>query len=186
MRRSSARYLHANAIVGVVVAFAALAASLYADHEFGLATILVDPFVLGGLAAATVQLCCPRSSARCSRRRAHAAPSFAARARRCVERGVHATTGRSGVLVYISWLEREVALVADLGLVRALADGTLATAEQGALSAAQQCGSAAPRSPAGQRQLAPRMAIAMAHSDDDVNELPDAVDSEERGRRRRS
>jgi putative membrane protein len=172
VRRASARYLHANAIVAVAVAVAALAFTLYAEHAFPLAAILVDPFALGALAGALVQILPAVKRALTPAAERDRVVRRAARAT-FVERGVHATTGRSGLLVYISGLEREVALVADLGLARALGDDTLGDAER-VLSAAVAVGGVevARRLEA----LAPRMAKALAHGADDVNELPDAID----------
>jgi putative membrane protein len=172
VRRASARYHHANAIVAVAVAFAALAVSLYADHEFALATILIDPFVLAAIAAATLELVPAWKRVLTPPGERRRAVQRAARAT-FVERGVHATTGRSGVLVYVSWLEREVALVADLGLARALADDTLAVAERELGAAVRRGGAEVARR---LEAMAPRMAMAMPHSADDVNELPDAID----------
>jgi uncharacterized membrane protein len=56
VRRRSAGYLHANVMVGGLVAFAGLAAMLFADHVFTLTSILVDPFAAGGVAGAAVEL----------------------------------------------------------------------------------------------------------------------------------
>jgi putative membrane protein len=147
---------------------------LFAPRSFSLPAILVDPFIAGALAAWLVELL-PHLKRRLTPRagrRAHV--SRAARAA-FVERGVHATTGRSGLLVYISWLEREVALIPDLGLARDLADGVLARAEAD-LSRAMPNGVAVA---AAVEALAPAMASAMPHRADDVNELPDAIDSDE-------
>jgi len=173
VRHQSATYRHANAIVGGCVAFAGLAVMLFAPRAFGLGSILVDPFVLGAIAGALVELL-PQLKRRLTpraRRRAHV--TRAARAA-FVERGVHATTGRSGLLVYISWLEREVALIADLGLARALPEGVLERAED-ELSRAMPRGAAVA---AGVEALAPAASRAMPHRDDDVNELPAAIDSD--------
>ena len=126
VRKRSARYLHANAIVGAAVAFAALATVLYASHPFAPMSILVDPFVLGLAASAAVELV-PAVKRALSPGRA-AAVTRAARAT-FVDRNIHTTTGRTGLLVYVSWLEQRVALVADIGLLRALPDGALARAE---------------------------------------------------------
>jgi putative membrane protein len=174
VRHASGTYRHANAIVGGIVAFAALAVMLFAPRSFSLKAILVDPFIVGLLAAWLVEILPTAKRVLTPRtwRRAHV--SRAARAA-FVERGVHATTGRSGLLVYISWLEHEVALVPDLGLARDVADGVLANAER-ELSAAMPHGA---RVAAGVEALAPAMATAMPHRDDDVNELPDAIDSDE-------
>lgn len=174
VRHTSGTYRHANAIFGGLVAFAALAVMLFAPRSFSLPAILVDPFIVGLLAAWLVELL-PHVKRRLTPRawrRAHV--TRAARAA-FVERGVHATTGRSGLLVYISWLEREVALVPDLGLARDIADGVLARAED-ELSRAMPKGVAVA---AGVEALAPAMATAMPHRADDVNELPDAIDSDE-------
>jgi putative membrane protein len=172
VRRSSAPYLHANAIVGALVAFAALATALYSSHEFGLTSILIDPFVVGAVAAASTQLL-PGAKRLLTPARTRAdAVARAARAT-FVDRNIHTTTGRSGVLVYISWLERRVALVADVGLLRALPDGALARAEADLTAAVPRGGAEVARR---LEALAPRMASAMPHQADDVNELPDAID----------
>jgi putative membrane protein len=151
-----------------------LAVALFAPHDFSLAAILVDPFVIGVLAGWAVQWLPAVKRALTPPAMRRAAVQRAARAT-FVDHGVHATTGRSGLLVYISWLEREVALVADLGLQRALADDTLATAERTLTDAIARGGAEVARR---LEALAPRMGVAMVHRDDDVNELPDAVDSD--------
>lgn len=174
VRHASGTYHKANAIFGGIAAFAALAVMLFAPHAFSLPAILVDPFI-AGLAAAWLVERLPHVKRRLTpRHRRRARVTQSARAA-FVERGVHATTGRSGLLVYISWLEREVALIPDLGLQRDLADGVLARAEA-ELSRAMPKGVAVA---AGVEALAPAMATAMPHQADDVNELPDAIDSDE-------
>ena len=174
VRHTSGTYHHANAIIGAVVAFAGLAVMLFAPHPFSLRAILVDPFLVGLLAAWFVEHV-PHVKRRLTPRtwrRAHVAR--AARAA-FVERGVHATTGRSGLLVFISWLEREVVLVPDLGLARDVGEGVLVHAED-ELSRAMPRGAAVA---AAIEALAPAMARAMPHRDDDVDELPDGIDSDE-------
>jgi len=180
IRQRSAAYHHANVIVGAVAAFAGLAAMLFAEHTFGLISILVDPFVVGGLAGWLVELLPQVKRGLTSRAQLRADVLRAARAT-FVERGVHATTGRSGVLVYISWLEQEIALVPDLGLAASLPEGALGTAEA-KLRALLPAGGAAVA--AELEQLAAVMGGAMPHRDDDVNELPDAIDSDMKDRRR--
>jgi len=174
VRRRSAAYRHANVVVGAVVAFAGLATTLFSSHTFELISILVDPFVVGLLAGATVELLPALKRVLTSRTTRHAIVTRAARAT-FVERGVHNTTGRSGLLVYISWLEQQVALVADSRLARVLPDGDLARAEA-ELTAAMPAGGAAVARTV--EALAGALAQAMPHRDDDVNELPDAIDSD--------
>ena len=180
VRRRSGAYRHANVALGAAAAFAGLAAMLFVSHAFGLMSILIDPFVVGLLVGALVELVPHAKRALttpAARRREVARAARAA----FVDRGVHATTGRSGLLVYLSWLECDVALVPDLGLARALPDGTLARAEN-ELAAAMRAGGAAVARRL--EALAPVLGRAMPHQPDDVNELPDAIDSDLDGRPR--
>ncbi len=173
VRRRSARYLHANLIVGMVIAFAGLAAMLFSDYEFGLTSILIDPFIVGLLAGGLVELLpgVKRIVTPASRRRQHVVK--AARAA-FIERGVHNTLDRSGLLVYISWLEQQVALVADSGLARALPTPALAAAE---LALTRAMPSGGPEVARVLRELGTKLE-GMPRRRDDVNELPDAVDSD--------
>jgi putative membrane protein len=184
VRRRSAGYLHANVVVGALVAFAGLAAILFSDHVFALTSVLVDPFVLGGLAGWVVELLPAVKRLLAPAAMRHQAILRAARAT-FVERGVHNTRDRSGILVYISWLEREIVVVADSGLERKLAGDARAQAER-ALTAAMAGGGAAVAREL--ERLAPALAVAMPHRADDINELPDAIDSDldRPGRGRRS
>jgi putative membrane protein len=183
VRRASAAYRHANALIGGAVAFAGLAAMLFSDHVFALSSILFDPFAVGGAAGALVELLpdvkrllAPTAMREREVRRA-ARASF-------VERGVHHTRDRSGVLIYVSWLERRVAVIADDALERALPGDARDRAER-ALSHALPRGGAALADELA--RLAPVFAAAMPRRADDVNELPDAIDSDlERVRRPRS
>jgi len=172
VRQRSAAYRHANVAIGAVFAFIGLATMLYAEEDFSLPSILVDPFVVGVLLGSLVELLpqIKRVLTPPAIRRHHVLR--AARAT-FLERGVHNTTGRSGLLVYISWLERRIALVADSGLAQALPDGALVRCENALTRAMRGGGSAVATVLAGFADL---MAGAMPHQDGDVNELPDAVD----------
>jgi putative membrane protein len=172
MRRRSARHGHANVAIGAVVAFLGLAAMLYASQTFSLSSILIDPFIVAVLAGAAVELLpfIKRWLTTPAARRRHV--TRAARAT-FVERGVHNTTGRSGMLVYISWLEREIAIVPDIGIAAALPEGAIARLENELTRAMRSGGTAVANKLAA---CAPAMAAAMPHREDDVNELPDAID----------
>jgi putative membrane protein len=174
VRRRSHGYRHANVAVGMLVAFAGLAAMLFARHTFSLTSILVDPFVVGLLAGGIVELLptVKRVLTPPAQRRLHV--HRAARAT-FVERGVHATRERTGLLVYISWLEQTVALVPDLGLARALSPDTLATMEQ-ALAAEMRAGGA--RVAAALERFGEQLRAAAPVRDDDTTELSDAIDSD--------
>ena len=179
LRRRSARYLHANLIVGALIAFAGLAAMLFAEHQFSLFAILVDPFLVGAAAGGLVEFL-PAvkrvlTPVRIRTREVHRA----ARAT-FVERGVHNTLDRSGLLVYISWLEQEVALVPDGGLETAFTPEAIATAEAQLDAAMPSGGAAVARNLA---ELAHELATAMPRRPDDRNELPDALVDEMTRRR---
>ena len=128
LRRTSARYLHVNVLVGALVAFAGLAAMLYASYPFSFMAILVDPFLVGLVAGGLVEWLPAVKRVLTPRRIRDRSVHRAARAT-FVERGVHNTADRSGLLVYISWLEQEVALVPDSGLVAAFTPEAIAAAE---------------------------------------------------------
>jgi putative membrane protein len=174
VRRRSAPYLHANVAIGVAVAVAGQAAMLFSDHVFALTSILVDPFVVGAIAGAVTELLPAVKrllSPRAMRRREVLRAARAA----FVERGVHCTRDRSGILVYISWLEREVAVVVDAGIERALPAEIHADAVRSLTAAISGGGAAVARQ---LERFAPALASAMPRRDDDVNELPDAIDSD--------
>lgn len=172
VRRRSARYLHANVAVGAVLAFVGLAVMLYAEHAFSLVSILIDPFVVAVLAGGVVELT-PALKRRLTTPAARRRQVDRAARATFVERGVHHTTGRSGVLVYISWLEREIALVADVGIAQALPEGELARLQATLSRTMGRGGAAVARA---LEAAAPVMAVALPHGVDDVNELPDDLD----------
>ena len=174
VRRRSYPYRNANLVVGAVIAFLGLAAMLFSHEPFGLAAILVDPFIVGIAAGALVELLpgVKRLLTPHAWRRRHV--DRAARAT-FVERGVHATESRGGMLVYISWLEQQVAIVADIGLARTLPVDAIAELERD-MSAAMRHGGA--RCAERLEKFSRELAVAMPRRLDDVNELPDAIDSD--------
>jgi putative membrane protein len=108
-----------------------------------------------------------------SRRSRHLRVTMAARAA-FVDKLVHRTSRRTGILLYISLLEREAELLTDVGL-----DATVATpAWQGAVAGIQgavgrwEDGVAVA---AKVRALAPILASTCARVADQVNELADEV-----------
>jgi putative membrane protein len=174
VRRQSAGYRHANLIVGALVGFAALAVMLFASYTFSLTAILVDPFVVALAAGALVELLPGVKRVLTPAAVRHRHVLRAARAT-FVERGVHDTLGRSGLLVYISWLEQQITLVADRGLDRAFTPDAIARAEARLDARIGDGGAAVART---LEQLATELAQAMPRRASDVNELPDAIDSD--------
>jgi putative membrane protein len=89
-----------------------------------------------------------------------------------VEKRVHATRGRTGLLVYIAVRERLVELVGDLAIDDKIGRKTLiAWAEQ--LEATLPHGAAATAKAL--VAFAPELAKELPHMEDDINELPDSV-----------
>lgn len=170
VRRRSATYRHANVIVGALVAVFGLAAMMYSDHEFSSTSIVIDPFVVGLVAGWLVELLPDVKRLLTPASHRHRQVLRAARAT-FVERGVHNTRDRSGILVYLSWLERHAVLVADSGLPKdafPTADATLTAAmRRGGPAVAEAL----------EALIAP-IASAMPRRPDDVNELPDDIDSD--------
>lgn len=175
MRQRSSTYFHANLALGAIVAFASLAAMLFADHAFSLTAILFDPFLAGAAAAGLVHWIpqAKRLLTRPSTRRRHV--RVAARAT-FVERGVHNTRDRGGLLVYISWLEQEIALVADSGLEAAWTLDEVDRAAHALTRTMPEGGSAVAKALAA---LGPTLGLAIPRREIDVNELPDAIDESE-------
>jgi putative membrane protein len=165
-------WLHVHLIVGFVAAWCGLGFMLYSDHAFGLAQFLIDPFVLAVLAGAAstlspglTRLLTPASI----RRRAVTTSARAA----FYERGVHHTSGRTGILVYIALTEQMVELVADDGVVRSVEPTTWAKACAAIERAVPAGGEATARALAA---IAPILEVALPRHVEDVNELPDAID----------
>jgi putative membrane protein len=180
VRRRSYSYRHVNTKIGILVAFVGLAAMLFSSYTFALTSILIDPFVVGLAAGALVELLpgLKRVLTPHAQRRMHV--HRAARAT-FVERGVHATRERTGLLVYISWLEQEVALVPDLGLARELGPEELSRLEL-ALTAEMRGGGAAVAGAL--ERCAKDLHGVMPVGEHDLNELSNSIDSDLEHRRR--
>lgn len=174
MRRQASGWLHANVIVGAAATFAALAYMLFGATAFSLPSILFDPFVVGVVAGGLVELLPAVKRGLTPRRWRRAAVERAAAAA-FLERHVHVTTGRTGLLVFVSWLEREAAVVADTGVVAAITPAALEDLRQRARLAMRHDGTALAEAI---RTFADVAAAALPRAADDVNELPDDVDAQ--------
>ncbi len=89
------------------------------------------------------------------------------------ELGVSRTTGRTGLLVYVSVLERSVQLVPDLALGACALDEALAEIARAASQALRRGDFEAFLDAL--RALGPLLGAAMPRAEDDVNELSDEV-----------
>lgn len=173
VRPRSGSYLHADLIAGAIVALVALAVLLYSRWEFDLVWFLVDPVLaglLGGLLASRAPVLRRALTSRAARRRR---AETAARSL-FVERRVHGTTGRTGILLYISILEREAVFVVDVG-VEPLAATDAWRKAAGEIEAAVRQGADGAEVARRLRGLEALLSPALERGADDVDELPNEV-----------
>lgn len=174
VRHHSGSYLHADLLFGMIAGLATLALMLFAPRlHFSITAIFIDPIIVGiAFGLLSTQLPFVRRhltlpSKRRQRIRQAAQAGF-------FRRGVRMTTGRTGILVYASLLEREVELVCDSGVDEAMADGEI-EAERDRLTQALRAdfrGVALAKAIEG---LSGLCATRLPGAEDDVNELPDQV-----------
>jgi putative membrane protein len=169
----SGSYLDADLKAGIAAGLLVLAVLLFSPWPFGLAYFLIDPCLVGGLAAL--------ASSRSRTLRRLLTPAAERRRRTAlaarvlfVDKGVHRTRARNGILLYLSLLERDVEAVADVAVEplvaseawsRALSDiaAALAAGERG-VAIAQRVGA-----------LAAALAPALPHTAGQADELSDEV-----------
>jgi putative membrane protein len=175
VRRRSASYPHAHVLVGAGTAIAAHAFMLYSAHPFSISALLLDPVIAGvaGGLLSTLSLGVERVLTMPSTRRR--AVAQAARAT-FLERGLHRTRRATGILVYLSQVERQVEIVADDGVLAAIDEPAWSRAVAAVQAAVPGGGVAVARALG---DLAPLLGAALPRAHDDVNELPDDLDAGE-------
>ncbi|WP_434384583.1 hypothetical protein [Melittangium boletus] len=168
----SGHYRHTDYLVGFGVSLAALVAMLYLPQEFPLETFPVGvalAFVAGVLVLQLLPGVRRRLTASALLDEAVRTTARAA----FVDQGITRTTGRTGILVFVSLYERRVEVVTDLGVDPAALGEEWKRALAGVASAV-----AGSRDPAPFFQallaLTPPLERVLPRSPDDVNELPDA------------
>lgn len=173
LRRQSGDYRAADRLAGSLSAFACLLVLLFHPHPFAVATMPVDVLLAYGLGvllsarSAAVRRALTRPATREALVRTAARAAF-------VDQSVSRTRQRSGLLVYVSLLERAVEVVPDAGLDPA-ALGPEWTAALTALGAAVERRDLDAFLDALGR-LGPVLARAMPRADDDRDELSNAVE----------
>jgi putative membrane protein len=168
VRRTSGSWREVDLAVGAVAGFAVLLLVLFHPKPIPVVAMPVDValgFVAGAVLSANLSLV---KRALLPRRRVRAQVLAMARAA-FVEQGVSRTTGRTGILVYVSTFERLVEVVADIGV-----DTKAVQAELDALRASLSRGADLDRFVAAVRALGTPLGACLPRSADDVNELPDA------------
>jgi putative membrane protein len=172
VRRSSGSYRDASLLIGAVGSVATLAFGLFSPWPFSLHWLLLDP-ILCGIAIAwgaryvpAIRRWVTPKRERIRRVEVHARALF-------LERGVAATTGRTGVLIYVSLLERAACVVPDVGLTSKIPAEEWRAAVRHIEAAAHR--SKATAVARAILALAPMLSAHLPCSADDVNELPDEV-----------
>jgi len=175
VRPQSGSYAHVDLALGVVFACATLWFLLFSPWDFEPQEIFAGPLAVGALTG----LLCARAPAlrRLLTRRAARRERVeeAARASFVAKRVSH-TRDRSGLLVYVSSLERAVEVVADRGVLERVPAHDWAAATR-ALDASVGRHLDGVALAAGIRALGDVLAPALPHGDDDVNELPDGIEA---------
>lgn len=168
----SSEYREVDYTVGATLAFLTLAGLMFhpaeLDENWFPVAVLVA-FVLGVSLASALW---PLKRALLSKARLDAEVGRAAR-EAFVRMGVHGTTGRTGMLIYVSAFEQRAELVLDLGLnpnklgeawteARARIEAAASRGDVDAFAAAVA-------------NIGPALTEVLPRSADDVNELPDEV-----------
>lgn len=173
VRARTGSYLQADLTAGVLAGVAVLAGMLFLPPTFDLVWFLVDPLAAGVIAG----WICSRWPG--LRRRLTGAAERRERVESAarslfVEKNIHRTRHRTGLLLYVSLLEKDAALVADLGL-EALTFTQAWMEEVEAIAAAVRSGANGEAVAASLGGLAALLATAVARPADDVDEIPDEV-----------
>jgi putative membrane protein len=171
VRPSSGHYRHTDYLVGFALSFGALLVFLFDSHEFSIDWMPLDTviaFALGTFLSASFPLL---RRALTSRRLMRENVRTSARAT-FFDLGIGKTSGRTGILVYVSMFEKGVEVVADMGIDRAVL-GPAFTSAIAALDTALARGTSLPRFTEALRALGPILGKTMPRLAQDINELPD-------------
>ena len=166
VRRRAATYRETEALAAFVVSVLTLAFLLFTPSPISTVTIPLRVVLAGGVGALLVAWASPLKRALVPSARRRGMVRLVARAA-FVDLGVSRTTGRTGVLVFVSAFERDVELVADVNV-----DAKLLEPARAALAAAVRAWDLDAFA-AGVRAIGPALSKALPRAQDDVNELPD-------------
>lgn len=174
LRHVAGSYRHVDYLFGFFCALATLVAMLFLPHPFALASFPIDvtlAFVVGAFVCA---IGAPLRRRLVSPRTRHANVRRAAR-ESFVDLAVSRCSGRWGILVFVAAFERDVEVVADLGIDPLSIDGwhDIVAAMRAALVRTDLDAFLS-----AMKRLGPALAKKFPHRDDDVNELPDEVDDD--------
>ncbi|NOK20421.1 TPM domain-containing protein [Corallococcus carmarthensis] len=171
VRRASSDYAHTNAWLGAGIAYVNLMVLLFIPQEvhlFAFPPVVLLSFFGGALLGRALP---PLRRALTSRKLQEASVRTAARAA-FTELGVSHTSRRTGILVFVSLLERRVEVVTDYGVDPSLMGPEWQDALTQLSAALAASTSPEPFFQALRRIQAP-LARVLPRLEDDVNELPD-------------
>ncbi len=172
VRRDSGFYRYADYLCGFVSSLVALFLVLFLPRDFAVETMPIDvafAFVLGTLVSVYIS-----PLRRLLARKAHMEKAVAMAAKAAfVDQGISRTSGRNGMMVYVSAFERRVEVVCDIG-IRPAELGHTWIEWQDRLNATIS-GMDTERFLATLRELGQLLGPSMPRRADDVNELSDDV-----------
>jgi putative membrane protein len=173
IRAQSDPYLHADLLAGIAAGVLLLWFQLFSPWEFSLPWILVGPILFGGATGLLVSRAPGTRRLLTGARWRERIVRNAARAE-FLEQGIDTTRGRTGILVYVSILERMAEVVADRGVLRAVPAGEW-NAKSTALKQAVAGGERADALAAHVSGLTDLLARALPRAADDEDELSHEV-----------
>jgi putative membrane protein len=172
IRQRARAWPHVPFVAGAFAAWLVLALMMYSAPAFPFWSFLVDP-LLAGLAAAWAISVVPPPLAWVTSASARRRAAMAAARAAFVERGVHVTRARTGLLVFCALAERVAVVVADAGIIAALPADALSAWERAIAEALPRGGAATAEAVA---SIAPRLAAVLPRQRDDLNELVDTIE----------
>lgn len=175
VRRQSASYRQVDVAVGSVTAFALLMVILFHPWSFPLPWIPLEVLFafLVGYGVSSLFWGLKRALLRHKTLRQ---ATWQAACAAFHEKGVSRTSGRNGLLVYVSMLERRVECVTDIGIdTEALGSGWSEALAMLRRSVARRPDLEAFAT--GLEALGPILGAVLPRAQDDVNELPDELDA---------
>lgn len=174
VRERSGPYLHASLASGAIAGYVTLWFQLFSPWEYSLLAIQIAPAVVGTVVALmTTRL--PEVQRRLTPTSLRESYVHTAARAAFHDQGIADTRGRTGILVYISRLERRAEVLADRGVRDAVDDAAWDRATQAIRSAAGVRDPDAAAVATAIAGLGDLLQPVLPRGADDVNELPDEV-----------
>lgn len=172
VRQRLAPWPSAHVALGLIAALAMLAFQLYSDDfEFDYWAILLLPVLVGASVGLLVELVPAVQRALTSRRVRERRLREGARAT-FYDLGVHKTSGRTGLLVFVAIRDRRVALVGDVAVVQAVGQPVL---DRHAAALTTEIPNGLVAIAKRLRELGPVLGKPLPKQADDLDELANAV-----------